>query len=162
MALIDDRQAPADVPTTNELDQIPDDMLGYPPGPQNVMLGTSVLMAMDPPPKTGDYIDVAMRLRVKRTAEDKPTVDSPLSYPRYCEIVVAWPLGEEMPKPKKSKAEEDAEAEAEAAEDQPPLFGDDGEPETMGEIADELLGEELADAAGVDFEGGPAFSDGGE
>lgn len=158
MALID--QKPEGLDSTNALDQIPDDLLGHPPGPQNIMLGSSVLTAMDPPPKTGDYIDIAMRLRIKRTAEDQPTPDSPLSYPRYCEIVVAWPLGEEMPKPKKTQAEQDAEAEAEAAKDQPPLFGDGADPEVLGDAVSELLGEELGDAAGVEFDGGPAFSDG--
>lgn len=168
MSLITD--PPKDLPSSNELDKIEDPDAAPPVQPEELRLGSSILMVMENPPHTGDYVDVAMRLRIKRTAEDQATPDSPLTYPRYAEIVVAWPLGTEMPKPKKSKAEEDAESEAAAADDQPPLFDADGDPEVLGDAVNEMLGEELADAAGADdedsnvvpFEGGPAFSDGGE
>lgn len=164
---------PEDLESTNALDDIEDP--NPPVEPQELRLGSSTLMVMENPPHTGDYVDIAMRLRIKRTAEDQSTPDSPLTYPRYAEIVVAWPLGEQMPKPKKSKAEEDAEAEAAAADDQPALFDDDGD-DGDEDYDDELAGEELADAAGVDvdgeddaeadnvvpFNGGPAFSDDSE
>lgn len=94
--------------------------------PAELKLGQATLMVLDPPPAVGEYVDIAMRLRIKRVAEDQNTVDAPITYPRYGEIVAAWPLGEEMPKPKKTQAEQDAEAEAEAAQAQPPLFDEAG------------------------------------
>lgn len=132
MALITDREAPSDVPESDP-DVLKDIVDPDAPrtDPAEIRLGSTVLMVMDTPPNTGDYLDIAMRVRIKRKAEDQNTPDSPLTYPRYAEIVVAWPLGEKMPKPapkEKSKAEKDTEAEAEAAKNQPPLFDEDQEP----------------------------------
>ena len=166
MALVDDREAPDYVPTTNELDKIPDEV---PPGtPTEIRLGQAVLMSMVNPPEAGSYIDISARLYIKHSGFDQNTPDSPKVPVRLSKIIVAWPMGEKMPPPpekpaKKTKAQEEAEAAAAAADDQPPLFEDDGEPELLGDAVDELLGEELADAADdTEFEGGPAFSDGGE
>lgn len=161
MALIEDRTAPADVPTTNQLDDLPDDLLGGPPPAAYLKLGTSPY-AVETPPERGDERLYCVKL-VCKGKNEKDMADGKVRHERTMHCVKMWPIGEQEPpdpEPVKTQAELDAEAEAEAAKDQPPLFGDDGEPETMGDIADDLLGEELADAAGVEFEGGPAFSDG--
>lgn len=151
MALVDDREAPDYVPTTNELDKIPDVPAGT---PTEIRLGTAVLMSMVNPPEAGSYIDISARLYIKHAGFDQNTPDSPKVPVRLSKIIVAWPMGEKMPPPpekKKTKAQEDAAAEAAAADDQPALFDD--EPEVLGDAVDELLGEELADAAGVDVDG---------
>jgi len=122
MAEVKDK--PEGLKSTNALDDVHDPDAVE---PQELRLGSTTLMVMPNPPHTGDYVDVAMRVRIKRTAEDQSTPDSPLTYPRYGEIVVAWPLGQKMPEPKKTQKEIDAEAEAEAAQNQPPLYEDEGD-----------------------------------
>lgn len=171
MALIEERNAPSDVPTTNELDKIED----YNPGgiPTEIRLGQAVLMTMLDPPEAGSYIDISARLYIKHAGFDQNTPDSPKVPVRLSKIIVAWPLGEQMPKPqpkKKTKAQEDAEAEAAAADDQPPLFDEDGgaSEEDYYDDGDEDQGDGNTLAAAetedeednvVPFNGGPSFSD---
>jgi hypothetical protein len=128
MAEITDRKPPAWVPTTNSLADIPDDLLGGPPPPAEIRLGANVLLVMDNPPNVGDYIDLSMRFRISHAGVDQKAPDSDIVHMRRAALVVAWPLGKEMPEPKKTDAELEAEAAAEAAKNQPPLFGDDNEP----------------------------------
>lgn len=177
MSLID--QKPSDLPSTNELDKIPDDAAAD--GPAEIRLGQAVLMTLLDPPEVGSYIDISARLYIKHEGFDQNTPDSPKVPVRQAKLIVAWPLGEQMPKPKpkkKTKAEEDAEAEAAAADEQPALFEND-EDDADGEDPDGGWDTEDDDAAlfeddggeedpeddednVVPFEGGPAFSDGGE
>lgn len=169
MALIDDRTAPADIATTNALQSIPDDLLGGPPQPAYLSFGTTP-HAIENPPNADDDDTRVFMIRARCTGEHGPLKrkDGEVRYKRDMAIQAIWLPGEPEPERGKTQAELDAEAEAEAAKDQPPLFGDDGEPSTLGEIADELLGESLADAGTdddsnvVDFAGRPPFSDGGE
>lgn len=165
MSLIADK--PGDLESTNELDKIPDD---HPDGPAEVRLGNTVLMTLEDPPEAGSYIDISARLYIKHAGFDQNTPDSPKVPVRLAKIIVAWPLGEQMPKPKpkkKTKAEDDAEAEAAAADDQPSLFEDDGdEDQDDGDYdAEDDGGEEDSeddeDTNVVPFEG-PQFSDGAE
>lgn len=155
MALIDDREAPDYVASTNELDNIPDDLLGGPPPPAEIRLSGKTLLVLEDPPEPGDELVLLIRVKVNGTGVDLHDNDEEVPY-RKAKLVTCWKPGTPEPQVKKTQAEQDAEAEAEAAKDQLPLFGDDGEPETMGAIADELLGEELAE---TEFDGGPAFSD---
>lgn len=148
MALVD--QKPAGLDSTNTLDAIPDDLLGGPPPPAYLKLGTSPY-AVDAPPERGDERVYCVKL-VCKGKNEKDMADGKVRHERSMHCVKMWPVGEQEPEDPKTDEEL-------AAEDQPPLFDDDGDPATMGEIAGELLGEELADAAGVEFEG-PAFSDG--
>jgi hypothetical protein len=149
---------PEDLPSTNQLDEIDDDLLGGTVPPAYLSFGMTPC-AIENPPADGDLVYFMVRARC--TGEHGPVTrsDGEKRYKRDLKIQAIWLPGDPEPEEPKTQAELDAEAEAEAAKDQPPLFGDDGEPETMGDIADELLGEELADAAGVEFDGGPAFSD---
>ena len=165
MSLID--QKPTDLPSTNELDKIPDEVAD---GPAEIRLGNTVLMTLEDPPEAGSYIDISARLYIKHAGFDQNTPDSPKVPVRLAKIIVAWPLGDQMPKPKpkkKTKAEEDAEAEAAAADDQPALFEDDGdEDQDDGDYdAEDDGGEEDSeddeDTNVVPFEG-PQFSDGAE
>lgn len=139
MALVTEK--PEELTPQNDLDDVqdPDAPLT---DPAEIRLGSTVLMVMEKPPNTGDYLDISMRVRIKRKAEDQNTPDSPLTYPRYAEIVAAWPLGEQMPKPKKTKEQENAEAEAAAAENQPALYDDEDlgdEPELLGDAAEKIV-----------------------
>jgi hypothetical protein len=159
MALVDDRKAPDYVPSTNELDQIPDDLLGGPQPPAYLILGTSPY-AVTNPPERGDELMYCVKLVCKGKSE-KDLADGKVQHKRAMHCVKMWPVGE--PEPEDPKTDEEL-----AAEDQPPLFDKDGEIATMGEIADELLGESLADVGTdddnnvVEFAGRPAFSDGEE
>ena len=141
MALIDEK--PADLASTNALDEVPDDLLGGPP-PAYLKLGTSPY-AVDAPPERGDERLYCVRL-VCKGKNEKDMADGKVRHERSMHCVKMWPLGE--PEPEDPKTDEEL-----AAEDQPPLFGDDGEPEVLGDAVDELLGEELADAAGVNVDG---------
>lgn len=100
--------------TTNALASIPDDLLG--PIPAEIRLGANCLMVMERPPDVGDVITVSMRLKVKRKAEDEGGEGGEdRVHFRGCKIVAAWLKGEVEP--------------PNAEDDQPALFGEDGEPE---------------------------------
>lgn len=154
MALITDQ--PEGLPTTNALDNLEDPEAPEKVQPEELRLGSSTLMVLPNPPKTGEYIDVAMRLRIKRTAEDQPTPDSPLQWPRYAEIVVAWPLGEQMPEVKSKKAKEDDEINGVPVVDehQPSLYS---VPDKFGDEDDD---EDQAEPEGEPEVDRPAFSHG--
>lgn len=138
MAEITDRVAPDYVPSTNELDKIPDDLLGFTP-PAYLSFGTTP-SAMENPPAEGDTLRFVMR--VKCTGEHGPVArkDGEKRYKRDLTIQAFWIEGEDEP-PLPPDPEEP----------QPALFGDDeptGEPEKLGDIVN-----------GVDQ---PGFSSAGE
>lgn len=130
MALIDEK--PADLASTNALDEVPDDLLGGPPQPAYLKLGTSPY-AVDSPPERGDVRYYSVKL-VCKGKNEKDEATGKVKYERAMHCVKMWPIGEQEPpdpepKPeKKTKKQEDAEAEAAAADDQPALFDDDGGP----------------------------------
>lgn len=163
MTLID--QKPAGLESTNQLDQIPDDLLGGPPPPADIKYSGAFVARLEDPPCMGEKFVMLVELEVIDVGERSLDGGETISPYRVCRRVGdMWLQGQSRPVPPKSKAELEAEAEAEAAENQPPLYGENGpvdgadfgEPETLGEIADELLGEELGDA---EFGGRPPFSD---
>lgn len=102
---------PAGLPTSNELDKIPDDLLG--PVPREVRLGANVLMVLDDPPRLGETRDVVVRLRFTREGAEQKAVEGETTY--FCggKIVTAWLLGQTVP-----PAED---------EDQPALMDENGE-----------------------------------
>lgn len=129
MAEITDTKAPPWVPTTNALDAIPDDILGGPPPPAYLSFGMTPCPIENPPNADDDDIRVFM-VRARCTGEHGPLKrnDGEVRYKRDMQIQAIWLPGEPEPEPIKTKAELDAEAEAEAAQNQPPLYTDDGEP----------------------------------
>lgn len=131
MAEIADRTAPAWVPTTNELDNIPDDLLGKPPA--YLVLGTTPDLFEDPP-EPGDTMTLVVRVRCKGFAGDL-NADGKFVHKRKMTITAAWVQGQPEPP--------DADAE------QPALFDEDGEPTDEPEVIGDIL-------AGVDR---PGFSD---
>lgn len=128
MALVTDRTAPADVPTTDALASIPADLLG--PIPAEIRLGANVLMVMETPPANGDTVTVIARLRIWRTGTDQQGEDAEERHFRQGKIVAAWVQGQ--PEPPDPTAE------------QPGLFDDDGnpvedeEPEDQGDDVDNV------------------------
>lgn len=146
------KEMPKGLPSTNALDKF-DDLTT---SPTEIRLGQAVLMSLTEPPAAGEYLDISARLYIKHAGFDQNTPDSPKVPVRQAKIIVAWPLGEQMPKPKSKNG-------AEVPEDdgQEPLFEDDGDPAGADEDqADQEAGED--DGNVVSFTGGPAFSDGTE
>lgn len=144
-------EQPKDIPSSNELDKIDDGMAA---APTEIRLGQALLMSLSDPPEAGEYIDISARLYIKHAGFDQNTPDSPKVPVRQAKIIVAWPLGDQMPKPKKSKSEPDIPED----DGQSPLFDDDGDPQ--GADDDHQSGQEGSQDDGnvVAFTGGPAFS----
>ncbi|WP_052622310.1 hypothetical protein, partial [Mycobacteroides abscessus] len=114
-------EKPAGLPSTNALDRFDD---GLATGPTEIRLGQAVLMSLSDPPEAGEYIDISARLYIKHAGFDQNTPDSPKVPVRQAKIIVAWPLGEQMPKPKSKNGAEIPEVDG-----QEPLFDDDGDPQ---------------------------------
>lgn len=144
-------EQPKDIPSSNELDKFDDGMAA---GPTEIRLGQAVLMSLTEPPAAGEYLDISARLYIKHAGFDQNTPDSPKVPVRQAKIIVAWPLGEQMPKPKSKNG-------AEVPEDdgQEPLFDDDGDPQGADDDHQDGQEDSQADGNVVAFTGGPAFSD---
>ena len=125
MSLID--QMPTDIGSTNALDDIPDDLLGGPPPPADIILAGKTLTTLADPPGPGETRVLMIRVRATDTgiAYGDNGEGDPTHY-RKTKLVSCWLPGQPEPVPEKTKAEKDAEAEAEAAKNQPPMFADDG------------------------------------
>ena len=111
-----DTTTAADHPSTNALDDLPDDILSVPPA--YLVLGTTPAALIDPP-ALGDTITCHVRLRC--TAEHGPIErkDGDRRYTRTMSVQAIWREGEPEP--------------PDATADQPGLFdeGDDeSEPDT--------------------------------
>lgn len=147
-------EKPADLPSTNALDKFDD---GLATGPTEIRLGQAVLMSLSDPPEAGEYIDISARLYIKHAGFDQNTPDSPKVPVRQAKIIVAWPLGEQMPKPKSKNGAEIPEVDG-----QEPLFDDDGDPQGADDEDQGAQEDSQDDSTVVAFTGGPAFSDGTE
>ncbi len=103
---------PTDVPSTDALKSIPDDLLG--PIPAEIKLGQAVLMVMEKPPEVRDVITVVMRLKVKDAGvAEAGEGGEELTHYRKVKVVTAWIQGDpEPPNPE---------------DEQPAMFGEDGE-----------------------------------
>ncbi|WP_100461470.1 hypothetical protein [Mycobacteroides abscessus] len=147
-------EKPAGLPSTNALDKFDD---GLATGPTEIRLGQAVLMSLSDPPEAGEYIDISARLYIKHAGFDQNTPDSPKVPVRQAKIIVAWPLGEQMPKPKSKNGAEIPEVDG-----QEPLFDDDGDPQGADDEDQGTQEDSQDDSTVVAFTGGPAFSDGTE
>ncbi|EIV32566.1 hypothetical protein [Mycobacteroides abscessus] len=147
-------EKPAGLPSTNALDKFDD---GLATGPTEIRLGQAVLMSLSDPPEAGEYIDISARLYIKHAGFDQNTPDSPKVPVRQAKIIVAWPLGEQMPKPKSKNGAEIPEVDG-----QEPLFDDDGDPQGVDDEDQGAQEDSQDDSTVVAFTGGPAFSDGTE
>lgn len=147
-------EQPKDLPSSNALDKFDD---GLATGPTEIRLGQAVLMSLSDPPEAGEYIDISARLYVKHAGFDQDTPDSPKVPVRQTKIIVAWPLGEQMPKPKSKNGAEIPEVDG-----QEPLFDDDGDPQGADDDQQDDHQDSQGDSTVVAFTGGPAFSDGAE
>lgn len=147
-------EKPAGLPSTNALDKFDD---GLATGPTEIRLGQAVLMSLSDPPEAGEYIDISARLYIKHAGFDQNTPDSPKVPVRQAKIIVAWPLGEQMPKPKSKNGAEIPEVDG-----QEPLFDDDGDPQGADDEDQGAQEDHEGDSTVVAFTGGPAFSDGTE
>lgn len=147
-------EKPAGLPSTNALDRFDD---GLATGPTEIRLGQAVLMSLSDPPEAGEYIDISARLYIKHAGFDQNTPDSPKVPVRQAKIIVAWPLGEQMPKPKSKNGAEIPEVDG-----QEPLFDDDGDPQGADDEDQGAQEDSQDDSTVVAFTGGPAFSDGTE
>lgn len=147
-------EQPKDLPSSNELDKIDDGMAA---GPTEIRLGQALLMTLSDPPEAGEYIDISARLYIKHAGFDQNTPDSPKVPVRQAKIIVAWPLGDQMPKPKSKNG-----AEVPECDGQEPLFEDDGDPQGADDEDQGAQEDSQDDSTVVAFTGGPAFSDGTE
>lgn len=147
-------EKPADLKSTNELDKFDD---GVAAGPTEIRLGQALLMTLSDPPEAGEYIDISARLYIKHAGFDQNTPDSPKVPVRQAKIIVAWPLGEQMPKPKSKNGAEIPECDG-----QEPLFEADGDPQGADDDQQDDHQDSPEDGTVVAFTGGPAFSDGTE
>lgn len=145
-------EKPADLKSTNELDKFDD---GVAAGPTEIRLGQALLMTLSDPPEAGEYIDISARLYIKHAGFDQNTPDSPKVPVRQAKIIVAWPLGDQMPKPKSKNGSEIPEVDG-----QEPLFEADGDPQGADDDQPDSQTGDQGDGTVVEFTGGPAFSDG--
>lgn len=145
-------EKPAGLPSTNALDKFDD---GVAAGPTEIRLGQALLMTLSDPPEAGEYIDISARLYIKHAGFDQNTPDSPKVPVRQAKIIVAWPLGEQMPKPKAKNGSEVPECDG-----QEPLFEDDDDEDQNGTDDRGQEDGQGDDGNVVSFTGGPAFSDG--
>lgn len=131
MALVTEK--PEELTPENDLDNIvdPDDdeAPGGPPVRADIYLSGAVIAQLSGPPGFGDRFQMLVELEVIEEGTKSLDGGATRVPVRRCRRVGdMWLPGGPRPEPKKSKAEKDAEAEAEAAENQPPLYDDAGEP----------------------------------
>jgi hypothetical protein len=119
MALITDREAPEDVPTTNALDAL--GLGNDEPPPAYLAFGRSP-KEMDNPPARGEIRTYVVRAKCKGIHEAERT-DGEIRYSRSLEIIACWEQGQQPPS---------------TDEDQPGLFdhGDDEHQDDV-EVGDE-------------------------
>lgn len=151
MSIITDRTAPADVPTTNALANVNDPDAVETPSAY-LTFGSSP-GTLEDPPEVGEIRTFIVKTRC--TAEHGPIErkDGELRYTRTLSIISCWEQGK--PKPPDPDEEqpalfgEDGEVSAEADDDEDPEHDEDEADEPAGELDDEACGR-------------PPFSDGAE
>lgn len=84
------------IPSSNDLNKIPDDLLG--PIPAEIRLGSNTLMVMDKPPEVRDVVTVMARLRIKDAGvEEAGDGGEDLTHYRKARLVTAWLAGQPKP-----------------------------------------------------------------
>lgn len=127
MTIIQDK--PDNLPTSNALDNLPDDLLGGPPPPADIILAGKTLTTLAEPPSPGETRVLMIRVRAYEegiTYGDNGEGEA--THFRKTKLISCWLPGQPEPVSKKTQAEKDAEAEAEAAKNQPPLYDESGGP----------------------------------
>lgn len=158
MALVTDREAPDDIPTTNALATLEDPDNPTPERDRaEIYLSGAHVATVDKAPLGRERITMMVELEVIEESVRFNENDTEIPIRRCRRVGDMWPVGTARPKQpekKKTKAELDAEAEAAAAENQPELFGD--------LAAEEFSDDPDAEADDLDDVEAPEFSDGAE
>lgn len=117
MALITDREAPDDVPTTDTLADL--DLNGDAPPPAYLAFGRSP-KELDDPPARGEIRTYIVRARCKGVHENE-RLDGEIRYSRSLDIIACWESGKQPPA---------------TNEAQPGLFdhGDDAEDDNQDDV----------------------------
>src|SRR6185312_15358085 len=116
MALVTDREAPSDIPTTNELARF---QLEKPPA--EIRMAGKTLTILEEPPGLGDAITLMVKVEVTEICE-KQKADGEIVYYRKAKLIGCWKPGERPPD----------------NDEQPGLFDHGGEPQTVGEVLGEM------------------------
>jgi hypothetical protein len=148
MALVTD--APEDLPEANplvaDLIEDPDEVTPERKLRAEIQMSGKTLTVVEEPPGCGDTITLMVELEITAEGREKRKSSDEYAYYRKTRLVACWLPGGTKPERKKSKAEQDAEAEAAAAENQPPLFDEAGDP--ADELGDDDDGQDEADDDG--------------
>lgn len=137
------KDMPADIPTTNALASIPDDLLG--PAPATIRMSGKDMLVMDKPPEIGEFVKMEVTMRCK---DDGRTLlaDGGIGHYRVMSFVAAKVTAE----PYKPEAEP-----SDAPPEDPGMFDENGQ------IPDDEPEDQTPDDSGLD-EFNPAFSHNGE
>lgn len=130
-------EKPAGLPSTNELDKIPDlDTRA------EIYLSGSHVATLDEPPAMGEKFYLMVELEVTEVSHKSNDGGQTLvAVRRTRRVGDMWRPGTKKPEKPKTQKELDAEAEAAAAENQPPLYEDDPDAE-YGDTYDAEDGDE--------------------
>lgn len=111
------KDMPADIPTTNALASIPDDLLG--PAPATIRMSGKDMLVMDRPPEMGEFVKMEVTMRCKNDGRTL-LADGGIEHYRVMSFVAAKVTTE----PYKV---EDTPPPPEDDENAPPMFGRDGQ-----------------------------------
>lgn len=137
------KDMPADIPTTNALASIPDDLLG--PAPATIRMSGKDMLVMDRPPEMGEFVKMEITMRCKNDGRTL-LADGGIEHYRVMTFVAAKVTTE----PYKPEPEDTP-----LPNDDPAMFDRDGN------IPDGDEPEEIAPDSGLD-EFDPEFSHNGE
>ena len=136
MALVTDREAPPDIPTTNALATLEDPDNPTPERERaEIYLSGAHIATVDRAPLGRERITMMVELEVVEESVRFNENDTEIPIRRCRRVGDMWPVGTVRPEKKKTKVEQDAEAEAAAAENQPPLFDEDGNEVDFDDVA---------------------------
>lgn len=128
------KDMPADIPTTNALASIPDDLLG--PAPATIRMSGKDMLVMDKPPEMGEFVKMEVTMRCKNDGRTL-LADGGIEHYRVMTFVAAKVTTE----PYKPEPED-----APPPNDDPAMFDEHGnipddEPEDESEPDDDVLNE---------------------
>ncbi|MHA7703436.1 hypothetical protein ACX9NE_26965 [Mycobacterium sp. ML4] len=138
------KDMPADIPTTNALASIPDDLLG--PAPATIRMSGKDMLVMDRPPEMGEFVKMEVTMRCKNDGRTL-LADGGIEHYRVMTFVAAKVTTE----PYKPEPEDTP-----PPNDDPAMFDEDG---NIPDDGDEL--EDIAPDSGLD-EFDPEFSHNGK
>lgn len=119
-------QKPDNLPSTNALDGVDDPDQAAQDSRADIYLSGAHVATLNGPPAMGERVLLLTEVEVTEVGHRSTDGGETLTAVRKVRRVGdMWRSGDRRPEPKKTQAELDAEAEAAAAENQPPLYGDD-------------------------------------